>query len=127
MAIKHLTGRITKPSGDFCNIKLNIKKLEKATDTTYSGDMSNTFNNDTNQQRINLGAMGIKRKTEPNSIECGESFVLFYYEPKSDENSNKKVLFEQIFGDRKIVVGVGIIQEKLESYETSSRVKKKRS
>ncbi len=130
MAIKHLTGQIIESSGDFINIKVDITNdqdkgdIVVSSDKTYSGDMSNTFNNDTNQQRINLGAMGIKRKTEPNSIKCGESFVLFYYEPKSDENSNKKVLFEQIFGDRKIVVGVGIIQEKLESYETSSRVKK---
>ncbi|MGH2308105.1 AAA family ATPase (plasmid) [Arcobacter cryaerophilus gv. pseudocryaerophilus] len=135
MAIKHLTGRITKPSGDFCNIKLNIKKLEKATDTTYSGDMSNTFNNrDTKQQRINLGAMGIKRKTEPNSIKCGESFVLFYYEPEgkynhkllkqifgSGFNQNDVKALEKIFGDRKIVVGVGIIQNYIESFETSSR------
>ncbi|MCT7540258.1 AAA family ATPase [Aliarcobacter cryaerophilus] len=149
MAIKHLTGRITKPSGNFVNIIIDINRGEgddavpnkSECDKTYSGDMSNTFNNDTNQ-RINLGAMGKKRKTEPNSIKCREpnsikcreSFVLFYYEP--EEKDNDKLLkqifglglnqnyikaLEKIFGDRKIVVGVGIIQNYIESFETSSR------
>ncbi|MCT7633002.1 ATP-dependent DNA helicase [Aliarcobacter butzleri] len=129
MAIKHLTGQIIESSGDFINIKVDITNDQdegdievSKCDKTYSGDMSNTFND--NQQRINLGAMGIKRRKEPQSIIYGNSFVLFYYEHETGTNLNNIEVLRQI-GDRKIVVGVGIIQEKLESYETSSRVKKK--
>src|SRR5574344_2056741 len=100
MAIKHLTGQIIESSGDFINIKVDITNDQdegdievSKCDKTYSGDMSNTFND--KQQRINLGAMGIKRRKEPQSIIYGNSFVLFYYEHETGTNLNNIEVLRQ--------------------------------
>lgn len=105
----HLTGRIKdfNPNDRFINIILdsNPPRIDNK-DTTYSGDTSNVFAS-ANDQKINLGAMGLRRKKEYELIEKRNSFVLLY------EEINYVLT----------VVGVGIIQNYIESYETSSRPK----